>query len=88
MMGFGGMGMAIPWLGGIFTVAAIWVGVWWILAAIGAAPRPSRPTHSPTSAQLPPATAWTQPPFASTPTAGVQETEPQPHPAPSESTYR
>ncbi len=47
MMGFGGMGMAIPWLFGAITLAAIWVGVWWLLTAIGMTAQHSH-HHTPT----------------------------------------
>lgn len=35
MMGFGGMGMTVPWLFGVVALATIWAGVWWMLSAVG-----------------------------------------------------
>ncbi len=92
MMGFGGMGMAVPWLFGVITVAAIWVGVWWLLAAIGLTAQRSQ--HSapagPAAMQLPPVT-WQQPSFTTAdaaPTPGQPDPEPSPTPVHAESHNR
>jgi hypothetical protein len=73
MMGFGGMGMAIPWLFGAMTLAAIWAGVFWIVASLGGAHAHAGPSTQ-SAAELTPPT-WQQPTF----TAGdASATEPDP----------
>ena len=91
IMGFGGMGMAVPWLFGVITVGAIWLGVWWLLTALGMTAQHSHHTTAaaPAPTQLPPAAAWQQPSFTATevpPPPG----QPDPHPTPvrTESDYR
>lgn len=75
MMGFGGMGMTLPWLIGGLAVAAIWAGVFWIVACLGGVYTHARPsTQAP--AQLTSST-WQQPAFT------VGDASPaEPHPAP------
>lgn len=74
MMGFGGMGMTLPWLFGGITVAVIWAGVFWILASLGGARNRTEPgTPAPPTAQLTQAT-WQQPIF--TADAGASDSEP------------
>lgn len=92
MMGFGGMDMAAPWLFGVITVAAIWVGVWWILTTMGMTARRSNhnPPPAPPTPQLPPAT-WQQPRFTAPegpPPPGQPTTRPTPTPVQAESDYR
>lgn len=78
MMGFGGMGMTLPWLFGGITVAAIWAGVFWILASLGGAhARTQSPTPAPPPPQLTPE-PWQQPTFT---TDGANAAEPDPAPA-------
>ena len=92
MMGFGGMGMAIPWLFGAITLAAIWVGVWWLLTAIGMTAQHSH-HHTPPSiaaTQLPPAT-WQQPSFTAAegaPSPGQPAAQPHSTPVRAESDPR
>jgi hypothetical protein len=65
MMGFGGTGMTVGWVFGGIAVAAIWIGVWWILASVGAAPGRSRPGPPRSERQARPAVPrWQQPRFA------------------------
>ena len=77
MMGFGGMGMTLPWLFGGIAVAAIWAGVFWILASLGGAhTRTQAGTPASPPSQLTQAT-WQQPTF----TPGeVSAAEPDPTP--------
>jgi hypothetical protein len=42
MTSLAGMNTALLWLFGGITVAAIWVGVWWVLTVLGLAPRHPR----------------------------------------------
>ena len=82
MMGFGGI--AVPWLFGVLTVAAIWVGVWWLLSAIGMTAQRSQPNTPPAPAatQLPPGT-WQQPRFtAADAPPPLRQPDPEPHPKP------
>lgn len=92
MMGFGGMGMAIPWLFGVLTVAAIWVGVWWLLTAMGMTAHPGNQHTLPPGAatQLPQAT-WQQPSFTAPEALAslvLPAPEPTPTPAQAESDHR
>ena len=77
MAGFGGAGMAVPWLFGVITVTAIWVGVWWLLAALGLTADDGREDTLPAAgmAHLPPST-WQQPRF--TAPEGPRPTQPVP----------
>lgn len=83
MMGFGGgTGMALVWLFGGMSLVAIWAGVWWILASIGATPQRTRP-DSP--AGLPSVGSWQQPHFAE---RDDTRSAVQPEPLPTESDHR
>lgn len=61
MMGYAGMGLAVPWLFGVIAVVVIWAVVWWMVTALGVvAPReqvrpPARPQLS--------TPQWRQPDF-------------------------
>ena len=78
MMGFGGMGMALPWLFGGITVAAIWAGVFWLVASLGSA---HTRTGSGTPAPAPPAqltqATWQQPTFSAGHSSAA-EADPEP----------
>lgn len=67
MMGFGGMGMTLPWLIGATAIAAIWIGVWRLLLAIGVAtPDNEHDTAPKLAAHRPASTTWQQPDFGAT----------------------
>lgn len=76
MMGFGGMGMTVPWLFGVVALATIWAGVWWMLSAVGITP-PRRHVPPPAPAAMPATTTWEQPQFdASGPATPAATQEP------------
>ncbi len=74
-MGFGGMGMTMPWLVGVLTLAVIWAGVWWMLTAMGITQRqPHRHVPPmPPQDEVPAATTWAQPRFGTTGTVTSEE---------------
>jgi hypothetical protein len=78
MMGFGGMGMTVPWLVGVITLAAIWAGVWWMLTAIGINPRPRGHRPPPSLPERPGSPTWQQPDFRTDPASPPAAAQPNP----------
>mgnify|MGYP001766225485 CR=1 FL=1 len=62
MMGYAGMGMAVPWLFGAIAIVLMWAVVWWMVSSIGNTTARERTRVAPARPSLP-APRWQQPEF-------------------------